>query len=91
MAKVHITPKEKCINYESGRAKIINNVAQLLAREKQWQACLIISRNRPFRISERNSVNNLISENKRRKETRTTSCLIKVKHEFNGQQSYIQY
>jgi len=37
MAKVHITSKEKCINYESGCAKIINNNAQLLAiaREKQ--------------------------------------------------------
>jgi len=36
MAKEHITPKDMCINYESGCAKIVNNVSQLLAREKQW-------------------------------------------------------
>ena len=35
MAKVHITPKEKCMNYNSGRAKILHNVIQLLPREEQ--------------------------------------------------------
>ena len=35
MAKTHNTPKEKCINYKSGCAKIVNNVVQLLATDKQ--------------------------------------------------------
>ena len=38
VAKVHITPKGKCINYKSGGAMLINNFVQLLAREEQsWQ------------------------------------------------------
>ena len=45
MAKVHKTPKEKCINCESGCAKIFNNVVQLLAREEQsWQEYTAIHR-----------------------------------------------
>jgi len=32
--KVHKTPKN-CINYEAGCAQVINNVTELLAREKQ--------------------------------------------------------
>jgi len=34
--EVHKTPK-KCIHYESRCAKIINNITELFAMEKQWR------------------------------------------------------